>query len=159
MDTLPPWQQKREQINHRVEALRQQGVCPTCYDLQTDGQLYGNESLVYEDELFKVALERYARARGHTIVVYKPHRADLSELSDAEAGRVLAVCVRVIQALKAALGAEKVYLNTMCDGDLNHLHLQLLPRYAGERMGSTGLWLSAGRLSTARTPYGGYVRC
>jgi diadenosine tetraphosphate (Ap4A) HIT family hydrolase len=70
-------------------------------------------------------------------VVYKPHRADLSELSDAEAGHVFAVCVRVVQALKAALGAEKVYLNSMCDGDMNHLHLQLLPRYAGERIGST----------------------
>jgi hypothetical protein len=50
---------------------------------------------------------------------------------------VLAVCVRVVQTLKAALGAEKVYLSTMCDGDMNHLHLQLLPCYVGERIGST----------------------
>jgi histidine triad (HIT) family protein len=137
MNTLPTWQQEREQTNRRVDALRQAGVCPTCDDLQTDGQLYGNEHILYEDGLFKVALERYARARGHTIVVYKPHRADLSELSDAEAGHVFAVCVRVVQDLKQALGAEKVYLNTMCDGGINHLHLQLFPRYSGERIGST----------------------
>jgi len=137
MNTLPTSQQELEQTNRRVEALRQEGVCPTCYDLQTNGQLFGNAYILYEDELFKVALERYARAKGHSIVVYKPHRTDLSELSDAEAGGVFAVCVRVVQALKEALGAEKVYLNTMCDGGINHLHLQLFPRYAGERIGST----------------------
>jgi hypothetical protein len=27
--------------------------------------------------------------------------------------------------LKAAFGAEKVYLVTMCDGAINHLHVQL----------------------------------
>jgi hypothetical protein len=64
MGPLQPWQQEREQTNRRVEALRQEGVCPTRYDLQTGGQLYGNEYLVYEDELFKVALECYARASG-----------------------------------------------------------------------------------------------
>lgn len=41
------------------------------------------------------------------------------------------------QALKGALGAEKVYLNTMCDGEINHLHFQLFPRYAGDAIGSS----------------------
>ncbi len=58
-------------------------------------------------------------------------------MSEDEAGRVFAVCVRVVKAIKRSLGAEKVYLVTMCDGVLNHLHLQLLPRYAGEKIGST----------------------
>lgn len=81
-------------------------------------------------------LERYPRMRGHTIVVYKPHREDISELSTDEAGAVMTMCIRTVQALKGALGAEKVYVNTMCDGTPNHLHVQLFPRYAGEEMGS-----------------------
>ncbi len=71
--------------------------------------------------------------------MYKPHREDVSELSEDEAGRVFEECVRVVKAIKEGLGAEKVYLVTMCDGELNHLHLQLLPRYAWERIGSTRL--------------------
>ena len=70
-------------------------------------------------------------------MVYKPHRADLSELDEDEAGAVFRLCVRVANALKRGLGAEKVYLNTMCDGPINHLHLQLFPRYPGERIGSS----------------------
>jgi diadenosine tetraphosphate (Ap4A) HIT family hydrolase len=137
MNSRPTWQQEREQTLRRVEALQKEGVCPTCYDFRTGGQLFGNDYTVYDDELFKIVLERYARARGHTVVIYKPHRNDLSELSDEESGCVFAVCIRVVQSLKEALGAEKVYLNTMCDGSVNHLHLQLFPRYAGERIGST----------------------
>lgn len=116
--------------------LRKQGICYTCYDLET-GELFRDQHVVYEDELFRIALELYPRTRGHTIVVYKPHREDISELSEAEAGRVFEVCVRVVKALKEALDAEKVYLNTMCDGEINHLHLQLFPRYAGDPIGST----------------------
>jgi diadenosine tetraphosphate (Ap4A) HIT family hydrolase len=127
----------REAINGQVERLRQEGICPTCFDLQNDGALYGNRYVIYEDELFKVALETFPRMPGHTIVIYKPHREDLSELSPDEAGPVLQMCLSVTQALERSLGAGKVYLNTMCDGSINHLHLQLFPRYPGEPIGST----------------------
>ena len=43
---------------------------------------------------------------------------------------------RAMQALKAVYGAESVYLCTMCDGPMNHLHIQLIPRYAYEKRGS-----------------------
>lgn len=136
MDELTAWQQKRAELSRKIDDLRRKGICYTCYDLQTDGQLFGNEYTIYEDDLFKVVLEPYPRTKGHTIVIYKPHRSDLSELSDNEAGKVFAMCVRVVQSIKASLGAEKVYLNTMCDGDINHLHLQLFPRYPRETIGS-----------------------
>ncbi len=139
MDASEGWRREREDLGNRVEAMRLRGVCDTCHDLETGGELYGDRYVVHEDDLFKVKLEGYPRARGHTIVVYKPHREDVSDLSEDEAGRVFEVCVRVVKAIKEGLGAEKVYLVTMCDGELNHLHLQLLPRYAGERIGSTRL--------------------
>lgn len=137
MNTALPWQEERERMNRRVDELRRQNVCPTCYDLETGGGLFGNQFAVYEDERFRIKLEPFARARGHTIVVYKPHREDLSELAEDEAGDVFRVCVRVVKAIKQSLGAEKVYLNTMCDGGRNHLHLQLFPRYAGDPVGSS----------------------
>jgi histidine triad (HIT) family protein len=130
------WRQQRERLNRKVNELRRQGICDTCHDLQA-GEPYGSRHVVYEDDHFRVKLEQYPRARGHTIVLYKPHRNDISGLSDEEACRVFQVCVRVVKAIKEALGAEKVYLNTMCDGAINHLHLQRLPRYAGDPIGST----------------------
>lgn len=137
MEATEAWRTQREELGRRVEELRRRGTCDTCRDLETGGELYGDEHTIYEDHLFEVKLETYPRARGHTIVVYKPHREDISDLSEEEAGRVFGMCIRIVEAIKEGLGAEKVYLNTMCDGPINHLHLQLFPRYPGEKIGST----------------------
>ena len=56
-------------------------------------------------------------------MVYKPHRDHLSALADDEAGRVFQVRVHIVKAINTGLGAEKVYLNTMCGGGINHLQL------------------------------------
>lgn len=56
-------------------------------------------------------------------------------MTDAEAADLMQQVLRHIRALKASLGAEKVYVVTMCDGASNHLHFQLLPRLPGDPVG------------------------
>ncbi len=146
---MEEWQQERAELSERINALRAQGQCPTCYDLETGALFRNEEGLLYEDEQFKVVLERYPRMRGHTIIIYKPHREDIFELRDDESSDVMRMCLRVIHALKTGLGAEKVYLNTMYDGPRNHLHLQLFPRYAGEETGSKRFVLPRRRIEDA----------
>lgn len=142
------WKQEREILNAKIEELRSQGICYSCHDFAT-GELFGHQPIIYEDQLFKVVLELYPRAYGHTIVVYKPHREDISELSEEEARPLFQFCLKVIKAIKQGLGAEKVYLNTMCDGGINHLHIQLFPRYAGEPIGSKKFVAPRGPLTNA----------
>jgi diadenosine tetraphosphate (Ap4A) HIT family hydrolase len=122
-------------LRRRIEELRHRGICYACYDLET-GELFHDQDVVFEDSQFRVALDLNPRMRGHTIVLFKPHREDVSALLQEEAGRVFAFCVLVSRAIKEGLGAEKVYLNTMCDGGINHFHLQLFPRYPGDPIGS-----------------------
>jgi diadenosine tetraphosphate (Ap4A) HIT family hydrolase len=131
----PGDEQEYDRLRQRIEELRRRGVCYACHDLQT-GELFRDQHVVYEDELFRVALDLNPRMRGHTVVLFKPHREDVSELSADEAGLVFAFCVLMTRAIKAGLGAEKVYLNTMCDGGINHFHVQLFPRYPGDPIGS-----------------------
>lgn len=38
--------------------------------------------------------------------------------------------------LKEVYNAKSVYLCTMCDGPMNHFHIQLIPRYSFEKRGS-----------------------
>lgn len=133
---MQSWEDERAQVAARAAELARAGQCPTCYDLENGDLFSSDDRRLFEDERFLVILERYPRMRGHTIVVYKPHREDISELSEDESALVMTMCIRTVQALKHALGAEKVYVNTMCDGRPNHLHLQLFPRYAGEAIGS-----------------------
>lgn len=127
--------QQRNNLMQQIDQLRRQGKCYSCHDLQT-GELFHDQHVIFEDADFRVALDLYPRMPGHTIVLYKPHREDISELSEEDAGRVFAFCVLVVRAIKEGLGAEKVYLNTMCDGGINHFHVQLFPRYPGDPIGS-----------------------
>ncbi len=132
---MSDWQQERARLAQRIAALRERGICYSCHDLAT-GELFGAQPVIYQDDEFRVVLDLYPRMKGHTIVVYKPHREDISELAEDEAARLFTLCLRVIRAIKRGLGAEKVYLNTMCDGGINHLHVQLFPRYPGDPIGS-----------------------
>lgn len=146
------WQQQRLELRRRVAALWDQGRCATCYDIES-GELRrlfrDDERLIFEDDVFTVILDPYPRVSGHTIVVYKPHRADISELTEAEAATVMAMCVRIIKAIKRGLGAEHVYLLTMSDGPYSHLHLQLFPRYDGDEMGSRRFMLPRAPIDNA----------
>ena len=38
--------------------------------------------------------------------------------------------------IKEVYETESVYLCTMCDGPMNHFHIQLIPRYSNEKRGS-----------------------
>jgi diadenosine tetraphosphate (Ap4A) HIT family hydrolase len=132
--SLEGWRRERGEVLSRIQNLRRQGVCYICRDLETQ-EVFGEQHVIYEDDLFRLVLEMYPRVEGHTIVVYKPHRDDLSDLSEEEAGVVFEMCVATVKAIKDALGAEKVYLLSMCDGPINHLNFQLMPRYPGNLMG------------------------
>ena len=44
---------------------------------------------------------------------------------------------KAMNVVKEVYDAESVYLCTMCDGPMNHFHLQLIPRYSYEKRGST----------------------
>lgn len=120
-------ERERKTVTAKAVALIAQGICPACHDVET-GEPYGRKDrVIHEDDRFIVRLDQFPQVPGHTGVMFKPHREDISAVSEAEAGEIMSMCVRVVRGLKAALGVEKVYVVTMSDGPA-HLHFQLLPR-------------------------------
>ena len=121
-----------------VAALVDAGICPTCYDREHEHVLYGDcsDKLLYENELFECMLVGNPRAPGHTAIISKAHYKDMLEIPDQLCQEVYLFAKKVMQALKAVYGSESVYLCTMCDGPMNHFHVQLIPRYAHEKRGS-----------------------
>jgi len=91
--------------------------------------------IIYEAELIRCQFEKYPRANGQTIIVSKDHYEDISEMPIELGTYILKVSNIIIQLHKEILGAEKVYMCTICDGKRNHLHFQLLPRLKGEKTG------------------------
>lgn len=114
------------------------GICPTCYNRDNGNILYGDcsDKLLFENEAFECMLVGNPRAPGHTAIISKTHYKDMMEIPDDLCRQVYVFAKHVMCALKAVYGAESVYLCTMCDGPMNHFHVQLIPRYAHEKRGS-----------------------
>lgn len=118
--------------------LTDSGICPTCYNREHDNVLYGDcsDKMLFENELFECMLAGNPRAPGHTLIISKAHYKDMMEIPDDLCREVYVFAKKAMNALKRVYGSESVYLCTMCDGPMNHFHVQLIPRYGYEKRGS-----------------------
>lgn len=118
--------------------LTDRGICPTCYDREHNHIVYGDNKnqMLYEDKEIECFLCNNPRARGHTIISTKKHYKDMLELPDELCKNIYTFAKKVISVLKEVYQAESIYLCTMCDGPMNHFHVQLIPRYKEEKRGS-----------------------
>lgn len=134
------WRERREGTAELVREQQRAGRCYQCVDQQTHGAVLGRQHVLYEDDLLFAVLASDPRSPGHTIVVWREHAQDFTELDDRGTAHLFSACTRVARAIRAALaGVGRVYLVTMCDGPVNHLHVQLIPRYEHEAIGSERL--------------------
>lgn len=121
-----------------VADLVDSGICPTCFDKQNDHVLYGDntDKMLFEDDNFECFLVGNPRADGHTAISTKKHYKDMLEIDDTICKGMFVLAKKVMNVLKEVYKAESVYLCTMCDGPMNHFHIQLIPRYSFEKRGS-----------------------
>jgi histidine triad (HIT) family protein len=128
---------KRRAIEQRCATLIAQGICPSCHQFATGDVFPGQqEQTYYQDALLSCHLETYPRGVGHTILVTRTHYADIAEMPVDLGCHIMRVTHAVVNALKQVVGATKVYMHTMCSGELSHLHFQFIPRRPGELIGS-----------------------
>lgn len=118
--------------------LTDSGICPTCFDKENNNLLYGDNSnrIFYEDDKFECFLVGNPRANGHTAISTKKHFKDMMEIDDETCKEIFLLAKKTMIILKEVYASESVYLCTMCDGPMNHFHLQLIPRYSFEKRGS-----------------------
>ena len=114
------------------------GICPTCFDKQNNHILYGDntDKIIFENDKFECFLVRNPRAEGHVAISTKKHFKDMMEIDDKTCNEIFLLAKKVMNILKEVDNAESVYLCTMCDGKMNHFHIQLIPRYSFEKRGS-----------------------
>lgn len=113
-------------------------ICPTCFNRENDGALYGNlsDKLLYADEEIECFFVGNPRAEGHMCISTIEHYHDMSEAPDHINEKIVRFAKQFMGILCQVYGCERVYLCSMCDGPNNHYHVQLLPRYAYEKRGS-----------------------
>jgi diadenosine tetraphosphate (Ap4A) HIT family hydrolase len=122
-----------EQVGAAV--LTDNGICPTCFNKEHDEVLYGSneDKLLYEDDDIECFLVGNPRVNGHTAISTKKHFKDMMEIDDEICKKVFVFSKKTMNAIKEFYNSESVYLCTMCDGPMNHFHVQLIPRYSYEK--------------------------
>ena len=130
-----------ELINNKkitVKDVVDSGICPTCFDRENNCAIYGDSSdkMIFEDDKFECFFAAKPRSNGHTIISTKKHFKDMMDIDDETCKEIFLLAKKLMILLKEIYNSESVYLCTMCDGPMNHFHLQLIPRYSFEERGS-----------------------
>ena len=96
---------------------------------------------LYEDEDFRVILDANPAAKGHALIIPKEHYANLYELDDELAGKVLVLAKKMITKLTDILGCDW-YTIVQNNGEaagqtVFHFHMHLIPRFKDDGVGVT----------------------
>lgn len=129
---------KEELLKLSPGELTDMGICPTCFNRENGGALYGDNSdkLLYEDEDIECFFVGNPRADGHMCISTIQHYHDMSEAPDHINEKIIRFAKQFMLIIREVYSCERVYMCTMCDGPNNHYHIQLIPRYAYEKRGS-----------------------
>ena len=97
---------------------------------------------IYEDDDFNVILDMGPATKGHALILPKEHYANLYEIPEEIAGKVMILAKRLAIKMTERLGADGFNLvqnNNECAGQtVFHFHFHLIPRY--ENDGQHILW-------------------
>lgn len=91
---------------------------------------------IYEDEEFRVILDISPASKGHALIIPKEHYANLYEMPEDAAGRVMILAKKLAGHMTERLkcdGFNIVQNNGETAGQtVFHFHMHLIPRYAGD---------------------------
>lgn len=97
---------------------------------------------IYEDNGFKVILDLGPATKGHALILPKEHAANLFELPDETASKVLVLAKKLGAQMKENLKADGMNLvqnnGEVAGQTVHHFHMHLIPRY--ENDGQKILW-------------------
>ena len=126
---------KEELLKLSPGELTDLGICPTCFNRENGGALYGDNSdkMLYEDEDIECFFVGNPRAAGHMCISTMEHYHDMSEAPDHINEKIIRFAKRFMQILCEVYGCERVYLCTMSQQSLSHPAYPPLPgRKAGQ---------------------------
>jgi histidine triad (HIT) family protein len=88
---------------------------------------------IYEDEDFKVILDADPVSKGHALILPKQHYANLYELGDEEAAKIMPLAKKLAKKMTDVLGADGFNIlqnnGEVAGQSVFHYHLHLIPRF------------------------------
>lgn len=105
--------------------------------------------LLWQDELCRVVLVADAHYAGFCRVILKRHVKEMTDLTEAERMRLMAVVFAVEACVRETLQPDKINLASL--GNMTpHVHWHVIPRYADDRHFPNPIWGEALREGVVR---------
>ena len=96
---------------------------------------------IYEDDCFRVILDAAPATKGHALILPKEHFANIYELNDEYASKLMPVAKKVVTEMTDILKCEGFNLiqnnGSLAGQTVFHFHLHLIPRYSDDNAGLT----------------------
>lgn len=93
---------------------------------------------IYENEEFRVMLDRFPASKGHILIIPKEHIEDIYDLEPESAGRLFELTTRFASIIKRTFGNDGLNIiqnNGKAAGQtVFHYHLHMIPRYKDDNM-------------------------
>ena len=91
---------------------------------------------IFENDEFKVILDRFPATKGHVLVLPKEHFANIFEIDPELGGRLFTLAIRIAGIVKKATGVENMNIlqnnGALAGQTVDHFHLHIIPRYEGD---------------------------
>lgn len=91
---------------------------------------------IYEDDDFKVIMDINPASRGHAIILPKNHAANLFELQEEDASKIMGIAQKCAAAMKTTLQYDGINIlqnnGEIAGQTVFHLHVHLIPRYEND---------------------------
>ena len=91
---------------------------------------------IYEDDEFRVILDLGPATEGHALILPKDHYANLYELPDVVAGKVLKLAKKMAIQMTKKLGCDGFNIvqnnGEVAGQTVFHFHMHLIPRYSDD---------------------------
>ncbi len=97
-----------------------------------------SSNTIYENEEFKVILDKFPSSVGHVLILTKKHYSNIFEIDPEEAGRLFSLAVKVATAMKEVMGFDGVNIlqnnGEVAGQTVPHFHLHIIPRYKNDNI-------------------------
>ncbi len=88
---------------------------------------------IFENSEFKVILDKFPGARGHTLILPKEHYDDIYDLDVETAGKMFGLATIVAKALRTVFNCDGLNLlqnnGSIAGQTIMHFHIHLIPRF------------------------------
>lgn len=97
-----------------------------------------SSATVYENDEFKIILDRFPSSLGHVLIITKEHIQNIFEMPYDKAARMFELTVKMANVVKNQLKCDGINIlqnnNEAAGQSVPHFHIHIIPRYADDKM-------------------------